>query len=275
MEFNKKTFKVYLPFARSEIQRALAYRLGFLGNVLANMLQIAVSLYLWSAIFNSASKSRINGFSKEEMLVYVIMSFLTSMTIGSGTEWIVSSEVRKGQIAINLIRPINYKLRLMAQSMGSIFWQFIVIFLPIWLGMIAIRYFTLGKLPPNIMTILTYMISLILSFIIWFLFNFSFGLAAFVVTYMWGLTMFKETIVKFVSGSIIPILFFPLWFQKILSFLPFGSINYTPVMIYLNKYNSYQTIKVLGIQVVWVIILFILSNFFWNKATKRLSILGG
>ena len=81
--------------------------------------------------------------------------------------------------------------------------------------------------------------------------------------------------VRFVSGSIIPIIFFPLWFQKFLMFLPFGSINYTPVMIYLNKYTGYETMKVLGIQVLWITILYLFSKFFWRKAIKKLTIMGG
>jgi len=275
METCKRTLGVYLPFAKSEIQRALAYRISFFGYILGDVFQIVIAFYLWSAIFNSSSSPKINGFTKNEMMVYIVMSFITAMTIGSGTEWVVASEVQSGEIAINLIRPINYKLRLISQSLGSIFWQFIAIFLPIWITMVGIRYFTLGELPPHITTIGTYLLSLIFSFLIWFLFNFCFGLTAFYVTYIWGLNMFKEAFVRFVSGAIIPIIFFPLWFQKALALLPFGSINYTPVMIYLNKYTTYETLKVLGIQVLWIIILYLFSKFFWGKAMKKLTIMGG
>lgn len=275
METCKRILGVYWPFAKSEIQRALAYRISFFGYILGDILQIVVAFYLWAAIFNSSTNSTINGFTKNDMIVYVVMSFITAMTIGSGTEWVVAGEVQSGEIAINLIRPINYKLRLIAQSIGSITWQFIAIFLPIWIGMVGIRYFTLGELPPSIGTIGIYLLSLIFSFTIWFLFNFCFGLMAFFVTYIWGLNVFKETVVKFVSGAIIPIIFFPMWFQNFLVFLPFGSINYTPVMIYLNKYTGYETLKVLGIQVIWIIILYLLSNYFWGKAIKKLTIMGG
>lgn len=275
MEKCKRMLGVYLPFAKSEIQRALAYRIGFFGYVIGDILQIAVSFYLWSAIFNSSSKTTMNGFTKNEIIVYIVISFITAMSIDSGTEWVVGGEVQTGEIAINLIRPINYKLRLMTQALGTVAWQFIAIFIPVWIGLVSIRYFTLGLLPPNIVTIALYLLSLIFSFLIWFLFNFCFGLLAFYVTYIWGLNVFKNTIVKFLSGAVIPIIFFPAWFQNFLMFLPFGSINYTPVMIYLNKYSWLGTIQVLGIQVLWVIILYLLSKFLWGKATKRLTIMGG
>lgn len=275
MEVSKKRLRVYWPFAKGTIQRALAYKMSFFGYILGDVLQVIVSFYLWNAIFNSSSKAVINGFTKNDMLVYVIMSFITAMTINSGVEWTLTQEVRSGEIATNLIKPIDYQLRLAAEAIGSIMWQFIAIFMPIWLGMSIIRYCTLGALPPHIGTIIAYLLSLILSFIIWFLFNFCFGLLAFLVTYMWGLNLFKDTVVKFISGAVIPIIFFPQWFQMFLRFLPFGSMNYTPVMIYLNKYTGYETLKVIGIQVLWVVILYLLSKFFWKKAIKKLTIMGG
>lgn len=275
METWKRSLGVYVPFAKSEIQRALAYRLSFFGNILWNTLQIIIACYLWTAIFGSTTAVTINGFTKNDMIIYVIISCITAMTIGSGTEWIIGGEVQSGEIAINLIRPINYQARLISQALGRIIWQFIAIFLPIWIGMMVFRYFSLGELPPHIGTILTYFLSLFFSFIIWFLFNFCFGLMSFYVTYIWGLNVFKNAIVKFVSGSIIPIVFFPLWFQKILMFLPFGSTNYTPVMIYLNKYTAVETVKVLCVQAVWIIILYFCSEVFWKRATKKLTIMGG
>lgn len=275
MEDLKRSFGVYIPFAKSEIQRSLAYRLSFIGSILWNILQIIIACYLWTAIFSSTSAKVMNGFTKNEMIVYIIISSLTAMTIGNGIEWVVGSEVQSGEIAINLIRPISYQARLLSQALGRVLWQSITIFFPIWIGMLAYNYFLLGQLPPNILTILTYFLSLIFSFIIWFLFNFCFGLMAFYVTYMWGLNMFKNAIVKFISGSIIPIVFFPVWFQKIIMFFPFASTNYTPVMIYLNKYNSLGTLKVLCIQILWIILLYFCSELFWRKAIRKLTIMGG
>lgn len=275
METWKRSLGVYLPFAKSEIQRAMAYRLSFFGNILYNALQILIASYLWTAIFDSTTATVLNGFTKNDMIVYIIISSITAMAIGGGTEWVVGGEVQSGEIAINLIRPINYQVRLLSQALGGVIWQFIAIFLPIWIGMMVFRFINLGELPPHIGTIFTYFLSLFFSFIIWFLFNFCFGLMSFYVTYIWGLNVFKNAIVRFVSGSIIPIVFFPEWFQRILIFLPFGSTNYTPVMIYLNKYTAFETIKVLSIQVLWIIILYFCSEVFWRKAMKKLTIMGG
>lgn len=275
MEVSKRLLGIYLPFVKSEIQMVLAYRVSFFSNILVTLLNLAVSYYLWLAIFNSASSATVNGFTKSQMLTYIIISFITARTIGSGTEWIVGREVQSGEIAINLIRPINYRLRLAMQSIGKILWQFVVIFLPVWICMVGYRYFISGESLPNIWILVSYLLSLIFSFTIWFLFNFCFGLMAFFVTYIWGLNVFKNTVVNFLSGAVIPIMFFPLWFQKFLMLLPFSSINYTPVMIYLNKYTLYEILEVMGIQILWIVLLYLFSEFVWRKAIKKLTIMGG
>ena len=275
MESSKRRIGVYIPFAKSEIQRALAYRLSFFAFILGDILQISVALYLWNAIFNSSSGTVINGFTKTQMLTYVVISFITVMSIGSGTEWIVGGEVQSGEIAINLIRPINYQIRLLFQALGSLFWQTIAISLPLWFVQTFVFYFSFGQPLPSLANIALYLVSLVMSFLIWFLFNFCFGLMAFYVTYMWGFNMFKETLIRFLSGAIIPLMFFPMWLQRLMSFFPFGSINYTPVMLYLGKFKGNEALKVLGVQLLWVVLLFVLSNVLWKKAINKLTIMGG
>ena len=84
-----------------------------------------------------------------------------------------------------------------------------------------------------------------------FLFNFIFALSSFYVTYIWGFILCKWMIIRFFSGQLIPIVFFPVALQKALDYLPFSAMNYTPVMIYLNKFSVKQTIFALSVQGVW------------------------
>lgn len=271
----KKRVRVYLPFAKSEIQRAMSYRTNFFMGTIAGLIQVFVTYYLWLAIFKSSSQNSINGFTVSDMIIYVFISNITARMVGSSVDMIIGSEVVKGDIAINLIRPINYRVRLLFQAIGSALYKFIAVSLPIWIGLIVVRFLTVHELPPSFTIILLYLGSSILSFLILFLFNFCFGMLSFYVTYIWGLRMCKNSILRFFSGEIIPLAFFPLWFQNFMNYIPFGAINYTPVMIYLQKLMGVQVIKAISIQVVWIAILLLLSHFVWNKATKKLMILGG
>ncbi|MBZ4249224.1 antibiotic ABC transporter permease, partial [Streptococcus pneumoniae] len=56
---------------------------------------------------------------------------------------------------------------------------------------------------------LTYLLSLILAFLINFFFNICFGFSAFVFKNLWGSNLLKNSLVAFMSGSLIHLSFFP------------------------------------------------------------------
>ena len=62
---------------------------------------------------------------------------------------------------------------------------------------------------------------------------------------------------------------------KVFEFLPFPSMVYTPVMIYLGKYTGMELIFELSKQIIWVVILYAVGSLIWKQVTKRLVVLGG
>ena len=63
--------------------------------------------------------------------------------------------------------------------------------------------------------------------------------------------------------------------SEVFEFLPFSSMVYTPVMIYLGKYSGNELWFVLLRQAAWVVILYVLGDLIWRRVTKRLVVLGG
>ena len=115
----------------------------------------------------------------------------------------------------------------------------------------------------------------LLCFLIFVLFDFCVGMIAFFTSYIFGLFMVKEALMSFLTGQLIPLSFFPAVVQRIFDFLPFSSMIYTPVMIYLGKYQGTELAWVLLRQLAWVLILYGLGTLIWNRVTKRLVVLGG
>ena len=63
-----------------------------------------------------------------------------------------------------------------------------------------------------------------------------------------GFNLLKTSIVAFMSGSLIPLAFFPQVVSAILSLLLFSSLIYTPVMIIVGKYDASQMLQALLLQ---------------------------
>ena len=87
--------------------------------------------------------------------------------------------------------------------------------------------------------------------------------------------MVKEALLGFLTGQLIPISFFPETVRRVFDFLPFSSMIYTPVMIYLGKYTGSTLMFMLLRQAVWVVFIYLLGSLIWKKVTKRLVVLGG
>ena len=269
------SFSVYWPFAAGVMQRRFAYKMNFFLRIVGGLIQVFIQASLWDAIFRSSAVPVMRGFDRAGILVYVVMAWFTGQLVNTGVEWTVSSEIRQGQIAVNLIRPISFFSRLLAESAGNIIINFLSVVLPAWIALQALLVFALGAPLPGLDHIALYLLSLILAFALSFLFNFLFSLTTFWVTYFWGFAMLKAALVRLLTGELIPLAFFPSGWGRFLSFLPFAGMNATPVSIYLGTLGGLDALQALGIQALWVVLLFATVRWAWGKAIVHLTVMGG
>ena len=101
-----KGIRPYLPFTRNVFQRLISYKANAIIFMFGDFLMLAVTYYLWKAIYESSSQNILNGFNFNEMIIYLFISFLTSIMINVDISYDISREVKDGSIAINLVRPI-------------------------------------------------------------------------------------------------------------------------------------------------------------------------
>lgn len=266
---------IYLPFTKNVIKDNLAYKGTFYLTLLCKILSVFVSYYLWKAIFDSSSYGRIGGFTRAEMVTYIFMSFVCSNVVNISMTTKIGNDVTDGSIAMNLIKPISYKRKLLFESIGEMIYKFIVPSIFIWIGVEVYKIFCFDNYLFSIKNTIFFVISSILGFLIYFLFEFCFGMLAFYSTYVWGMEIIKNGVLTFLTGQLIPLTFFPMVIQKMFDFLPFSSMNYIPVMVYLGKVNDIELLFIIIRQFIWIVLLELFSIWLWNRVIKRISILGG
>ncbi len=150
-----------------------------------------------------------------------------------------------------------------------------IIFIPLVAGVEIYRFFLTGSLQFDIAQFLLYLVCCVFAYLINFFFNISFGFTAFVFKNLWGSNLLKNCIVGFLSGSTIPLAFFPEVFRNVLSVLPFASLSYTPVMIYMGMYTGWDIVFYLGLQIFWCIAFWGMSKLIWKAVVKHLCVQGG
>jgi len=120
-----------------------------------------------------------------------------------------------------------------------------------------------------------FLVSVFLTFFIVAGINFAVGTLAIRLISILGLLRAKYFLLELFSGLLIPISFFPHYFQTALDFMPFKYISYVPLLIYLGKIQGRGLLAAIGMQVFWVAALFALGDMMWRWSTRKITIQGG
>lgn len=271
----KKWFRTYLPFTLNELKTQMAYKGAFYLFMLIELFSAFIGYFLWMAIYGSSDQNTLGGLTRNEMVVYVFMTHVaTQIAMISIDEWI-ADDVEAGSVAMNLIKPIDYRTSLLARALGDMIYRFAAPSVFVWEGLELYRIYALKMPFTGWKTIVLFLASCMMSFFIYTLFDFCFGMIAFLTSYSLGLFMAKTAVLGFLTGQLIPLTFFPETVQKVFGFLPFSSMIYTPVMIYLGKYGVPEMAVMFGRQIFWIVALYAAGSLGWKKITKRMVVLGG
>ena len=82
-------------------------------------------------------------------------------------------------------------------------------------------------------------------------------------------------VIAFLSGSLLPLSFFPKTFGKILSYSPFAGLAQNPVLILMGGMDFLSALKCIGLSLGWWILLELLGKLLFNSASKKVTVQGG
>lgn len=271
----KRIKRMYGAFTNAGIQDFIAYRASFLGFFLGEILMCFVMYFIWKAVYASTGTSTFMGFSMVDMMVYVFLTNIAGFLTGTDATYSIAEEIKDGSIIMRLIKPVKVDLSFLFFELGNKVMMVSCVFIPVILGLEIYRYLVLGYVAFNPLRLILFMVSISVSYLLAFYLNLIFGYLAFFLLNVWGFDILKGSIIKFFSGAVIPIAFFPGIVRTIFEYLPFASLTYTPVMIYMEKYNGSTLLINLGLQFIWLAVFIKLSDMVWHWAEKRISVQGG
>lgn len=245
-----------------------AYRMNMVLTLVTGPLSILVQIFIWRAVFEPGTL--IGGMSLTEMLTYFGASTLISIFIADQAANDLRWQVYTGSMITLLQRPINHLHFMFYQKLGQKVIAFVFEVLP--LTLIIVFVFGINLIPSKVFWLV---LSIALSFVLVYLVNYCIGLTAFWLISNNGLLMTIALITQLCTGALIPLTFFPGIIQKILFFLPFQYINYVPVRVFIGSYElagyALTIPQIVGLQFVYVVVLFFITLFIWSKAMKKFT----
>lgn len=278
-----KKIRKYRPFLRAGFMDLFAYKAALFSWFFVSFLQVLFTLVLWQSVYKNSpngTDSIIYGFSFKEIIVYqVYINILNFIVIDNTTSSYMMDEIREGTIANFLIKPISYRLRFTFMITGNFIAITLLLALPAYLISTTIfvltDYIEIVSIGGFLLRILLFIVSAFLACLLNDSLNFMLGTTLFYTNSSFGLNQIKEIVIRFLSGSMIPIAFFPKVMQKIIGFLPFASMGENPVLIFMGKVKLLTGLRFILIEILFIVILEIINKLYFKHAIKKVTVQGG
>lgn len=259
----------YFAFAKKSFLGRSAYRFEHFMSILNTCLQIFIFAGIYIALYNG--RNEVDGIT----ISMVSTNFVLSMGLKAVfcvDDYFLPSKVWDGSIANEFLRPVSFRGRMLAENMGNAAFNVIFHFLPA----LIISAVVIGIYPPeNMVMLLLFLLSAILGYGVLWGISFAVQAAAFWAINIWSLSTLKDVFVNVLSGTMIPLWFMPEWLYEALKLTPFPYIYFTPVQIYLGQLSYRQILQQCGIQLVWILLIYLLGTWLWKKGQKKLVVQGG
>ena len=232
-------------------------------------------LFMWSFIWHAlyANREMAGGVSFDVMLTYVFVSQMLQALHNAGTPlWEIQERVRSGDIAMELIRPFDFPLRFLFSDLGAVAFQFMTAVLPLYLLLFLLIS---PALPDSALQWFAFVLSAIMGYLIRYSIELTFGLFTFWLVETGGVEDIFYFAVSLLSGSVIPLWFFPGWLETLSGWLPFQGIFFIPNAIFVGQLEGQALIGALVTQLVWVVAAWLLLRFVWHQAAMKVVVQGG
>lgn len=263
-----------IRLATKIIETLVKDKMEYPGRLVMDMVSViarcGILLVLYWYVFK-LSGGVINGttflFASWSIFFYFSFSVLRLRDISKE----IMRDVQTGNVEVLFSKPIHYILYRVWWQIGSGIYSFVVITILATLALIAIIglpvTMTIGIFIPTL--ILTFICGAILSL---FLYTIV-GLLSFWIEDINPVFWIVDKAVMILGGSYLPVALFPAFMLKIALWSPFGASQFVTHTVYTSwQRNWYQLV---GIQLFWIVLLWIVTYFMFESARNKVSVNGG
>lgn len=264
--------KKYISLTRAGIIESLQFRLATVVMIIGNLLYLIVVYFLWKAIFASAGTDMVNGMTFSDTLIYLVLATALFNFMEMYTVWEIGRNIQSGKIVLDLLKPMEYRRYLFWSYSGTFVTHFFSTFLPTF---IIVAIVTHGAITFGV-NMIFFVISVVMAVAINYSIDFLVGTICLYTESIWGINIMKQVIVLLLSGATIPIAFFPEPLKTIVYYMPFQSIYNAPLTLLLDGNPKPETVLItLGTQLIWCVVMMVVSKVFWKVSLRQITVNGG
>ncbi len=257
--------KKYSAIISAHWQRVLTYRTTVVAYRMGEIMEGLVILLMWVAIFKN--QTVVQGFTLPEMITYILIGNIVRVATRNFMPTAMARDIKEGLLSSYLVKPMTYFSYTMARELGRVIFA-----LTLSLGsQLVVVLFFKGLIVWNadpkyiaiifVMTVLAFIGELLLSYLV--------GCIAFWTDEVDGVYETIYKLKRFFAGEYFPLSFLPSALAQASYFLPFAYSFFVPAQLYLKKIDLSVGLQGIGVQIVWIILLYGLVQVVWKRGLKK------
>lgn len=267
----------FFAFFRARYRTVMNFKIAAVSGFITQIFFALFRIYIILAF--SADNTYSSPMKIQSTIIYIWLTQMFFSIVPWNVNWDEFGMIKNGDVAYEIVRPIDLFSMFFSKTLAWRLASSIVRALPILLTNIVVLPF-IGLYDISIFcmrwrNIGFFLVSIIIAYI----------LSSLITVFLYSITLmiinasnfigFFNSIAMLISGTIIPLSFFPSWAEKILDLTPFKGVIDTPAMIVTGEYSTHEIIiSILG-QIAWCICLWLVSRILLHKSMNRLVLQGG
>ncbi|NLM11937.1 MAG: ABC transporter permease [Clostridiaceae bacterium] len=266
--------KKYISFFKIRFINGLQYRVAAYAGIATQIAWGFMHILIFKAFYKGDPHSFPMEFSQLSSYIWLQQAFLALFM-----SWYFDNDIfmtiTSGNIAYELSRPMDLYSMWFTKNLAVRLSRAVLRCLPVLLVALLLPE-PYGIAPPvSLFGFFMFIITMVLAFLCVVAFSMFIYIIVFYTLSPMGVRVVATSLIEFLTGSIIPLPFFPKKLMKIVSLTPFASMQNLPFRIYSGNIAGREMLFGVLLQLFWVIILILSGRLWMARALKKVVVQGG
>ena len=249
--------------------QTMVYRAQIVIWVLSGVVPlIMMSVWIGKA---AASGGNLEGFTPASFAAYFLAAWVSQQLTVAWVAWEMDFQIRQGELSSRLLRPLDPFWEHFFRHLSDRFVRgpFILIFVIV--GSLIVPG---TRLTPDLWHVLLYLLVINLAFAMRFLIAYCIGVLCFWLENATAFDEFFYVLLTFLAGGFAPLEFYPPAARAIIEWTPFPYLVYFPARVLTGALSAPEILRVIGVQLLWIAVFFVLRAVLWKAGLKRYGAVG-
>jgi ABC-2 type transport system permease protein len=258
----------YVEFAKRAMMREATYRFDVFTTIGSFAVRVYLLRMVWIALY--AHNAAPSALPLHAVITYSTVALLMGIVMDIDQTRALHDKLHDGSIATDFMKPITVPLYFFADGTGEVLFHAVLI-----LPALAIALLLVHLDVPAPATFAAFCVSAVLGYLVGFFINFILNCTAFWTLEIHAVQLIVTWLTDLLGGEIIPLVLFPIALQHVVYALPFAAMFSTPLLIYVGVIRPANYAEAMGLQLLWVVILGLVSFVLWRAGARRVVVQGG